>query len=192
MKTKYYKQAINKFLKLSKALLVIILFTQLANGQVSVNTKLTNSKIIDSTAKNNLSIVKVNKINPIDTIVKNSNSKKDKKNDLDSLFVTNGKLRPFKNHAIASYYADKFHGRKTASGKLYDKNKLTAAHKKLPFGTIVKVTNEANGKSIIVEITDRGPFIKSREIDLSKRAFIEISGNKFRGLIYVTLEIVKK
>ena len=71
----------------------------------------------------------------------------------------------------ASYYAKKFQSKKTASGELYDKAKMTAAHKKLPFGTIVKVTNKKNKKSVIVKINDRGPFVKGRIVDLSNSAF---------------------
>lgn len=70
----------------------------------------------------------------------------------------------------ASYYAHKFHGRKTASGERYNKNDLTAAHPKLPFNTIVHVVNLQNGKSVDVRINDRGPFIKGRIIDLSYAA----------------------
>lgn len=70
----------------------------------------------------------------------------------------------------ASYYADRFHGRKTASGEKYLKNQLTAAHKNLPFGTIVKVTNLNNGQTVEVKINDRGPYSKKCIIDLSKEA----------------------
>lgn len=110
----------------------------------------------------------------------------------DSLFLASGKFKFYKKDAHASYYADKFHGRKTASGKKYNKNQYTAAHKKLPFGTIVKVTNEVNGKSIIVEVNDRGPFVRSREIDLSKRAFMEIASSKSSGVVRVTIEVLQK
>jgi rare lipoprotein A len=110
----------------------------------------------------------------------------------DSLFIEKGKFKFYKKNAHASYYADKFHNKRTASGKKYDKNKYSAAHKKLPFGTKVKVTNEANGKSVIVEVTDRGPFVRSREIDLSRRAFMEITTNKSSGNMKVTLEVLQK
>lgn len=70
----------------------------------------------------------------------------------------------------ASYYADKFNGRKTASGEKFGNSKLTAAHKTLPFGTKVKVTNLKNGKTVKVRINDRGPFVAGRIIDLSKKA----------------------
>ena len=110
----------------------------------------------------------------------------------DSLFIESGKFKLYKKNAHASYYADKFHNKRTASGKKYDKNKYSAAHKKLPFGTKVKVTNEANGKSVIVEVTDRGPFVRSREIDLSRRAFMEITGSKSSGSMKVTIEVLQK
>ena len=97
-----------------------------------------------------------------------------------------------KKNAHASYYHNKFNGRRTASGKTFDNNKYTAAHKKLPFGTKIKVTNEANGKSVIVEVIDRGPFVRSREIDLTKRAFMEIAQNKGSGQMMVTIEVLEK
>jgi rare lipoprotein A len=112
--------------------------------------------------------------------------------EVDSLITYKGKFKPFKKGAHASYYGERFHGRRTASGKKYDMNKLTAAHKKLPFGTIVKVTNEVNGKSVIVEITDRGPFVRGREIDLSKKAFFTISKTSGAGYIKATLEVLQK
>ena len=71
---------------------------------------------------------------------------------------------------IASYYHDKFHGRKTASGKLYNKNEMTCAHKTLPFGTKLHVINVHNNKDVIVTVTDRGPFVKGRVLDLSRIA----------------------
>jgi rare lipoprotein A len=110
----------------------------------------------------------------------------------DTIKEKTGKFILYKKGAHASYYADKFHGRKTASGALFDMNKYTAAHKKLPFGTKLRVTNEANGESVIVEITDRGPFVKSRELDLSKKAFMEIARNKGVGVMNVTIEVISK
>ena len=110
----------------------------------------------------------------------------------DSLFIESGKFKFYKKGAHASYYADKFHNKRTASGRKYDKNKYTAAHKKLPFGTKLKITNEANKKSVIVEVIDRGPFVRSREIDLSRRAFMEIASNKSSGNMKVTIEVLQK
>ena len=68
---------------------------------------------------------------------------------------------------LASYYAHKFHGRTTASGEVYDEQKLTAAHRDLPFGTRVRVTNLANGKRVVLKVNDRGPFVEGRIIDVS-------------------------
>jgi len=110
----------------------------------------------------------------------------------DSLLLETGKFKFYKKDAHASYYADRFHGQRTASGRRYDKNLYTAAHKKLPFGTKVKITNEANGKSVIVEVTDRGPFVRSREIDLSRRAYMQIASNKSSGNMLVTMEVLQK
>lgn len=110
---------------------------------------------------------------------------------VDSVFTDKGlKLRPYKKNAHASYYADRFNGKRTANGSRFNNNQYTAAHKKLPFGTRVKVTNEANGKFVIVKITDRGPFVKTREIDLSKRAFMDITKHKGAGAMKVTIETI--
>lgn len=89
----------------------------------------------------------------------------------------------------ASYYADKFEGRLTASGEKYKHSKLTAAHKVLPFGTIVKVTNEKNGRSVEVKINDRGPFVEGRIIDLSKSAAEKLDFI-LDGIANVTIEVV--
>jgi rare lipoprotein A len=96
----------------------------------------------------------------------------------------------FSESGLASYYADKHQNRKTANGELYKHNLKTAAHKKLPFGSNVKVTNMSNGKSVIVKINDRGPFVKGRVIDLSKSAFSSI-GSTSSGLINVKIEVIR-
>jgi len=106
----------------------------------------------------------------------------------DSIANLNTKI--FKKNAHASYYHDKFTGRRTASGKIFDNKKMTAAHKSLKFGTKVKVTSVATNKSVIVTITDRGPFTKGRDIDLSKAAFMKICPNKYGGHIKVDIEII--
>lgn len=111
--------------------------------------------------------------------------------EIDSLNISDLKFKFLKKRAHASYYHNKFNGRRTASGKRFDNNGYTAAHKKLPFGTMVRVTNEANGKSVIVEITDRGPFSKVREIDLSRKAFMDIASNKNSGVVIVTLDVIE-
>ena len=73
-------------------------------------------------------------------------------------------------YGIASWYGHPFHGRLTANGETYDMGKITAAHRELPFNTRVRITNLSNGKSVVVRINDRGPYVKGRIIDLSKEA----------------------
>lgn len=87
----------------------------------------------------------------------------------------------------ASFYSSRFHGRPTASGAAYDQTALTAAHPSLPFGTLVCVTNTHNGRSVAVEINDRGPFTGGRIIDLSRRAAQEI-GMINAGAVRVRVE----
>ena len=108
--------------------------------------------------------------------------------DTDSSLIA---YKPFKESAHASYYHDKFNGRKTASGEKFDNNLYTAAHKTLKFGTKIRVTNTVNDSSVVVTINDRGPFVKGREIDLSKKAFMEIAKFKQRGYLIVNIEIIE-
>ncbi len=91
----------------------------------------------------------------------------------------------------ASYYARKFQGRKMANGETYRRSKLTAAHRRLPFGTHVEVTNLQNNKSVRVEITDRGPFVRGRIVDLSEAAARRI-GMMNSGVVPVRLEVIKR
>ena len=103
-----------------------------------------------------------------------------------------GVLSPNGSHAevgMASYYAQDFHGRATASGKTYRSDGMTAAHRTLPFGTKVLVTNLENGKSVVVTVTDRGPYRRERIVDLSKRAAKEL-GIVRQGVARVRLEVV--
>ncbi|MDA3867196.1 MAG: septal ring lytic transglycosylase RlpA family protein [Salinivirgaceae bacterium] len=94
-------------------------------------------------------------------------------------------------HGKASFYADKFEGRTTASGEKYWHSKLTAAHKNLPFGTEVRVTNLENNETVIVRINDRGPFVQDRIIDLSKSAAKKLDFIK-RGVCNVKVEVVSE
>lgn len=97
----------------------------------------------------------------------------------------------FTQSGNASYYADKFDGRKTASGTIYRSGQRTAAHNTLPFGTVVKVTNPRNHRSVKVTVTDRGPHAKGRIIDLSKKAARKI-GIIDAGVAPVQLKVIKK
>ncbi len=93
-------------------------------------------------------------------------------------------------HGTASYYGKKFHGKKTANGEIYNMHAFTAAHKTLPLGTMVKITNIANKKSVIVKINDRGPYIQGRIIDLSYAAAqkLDYIGN---GTAEVKIKVLK-
>ena len=92
-------------------------------------------------------------------------------------------------HGRASWYGPKFHGKLTSNGETYNMYDQTAAHKTLPMNTIVRVTNKSNGKSTLVRINDRGPFVESRIIDLSKKAAADI-GMIGTGTAPVQLEIL--
>lgn len=92
---------------------------------------------------------------------------------------------------IASFYHGWFHGKQTASGIKFDNSRMYAAHKTMPFGTILRITNTANGKSILVKIVDRGPYIEGRDIDLSYAA-AESLGYIGKGLANVVYEIMPK
>ena len=90
---------------------------------------------------------------------------------------------------LASWYGGKFQGRTTSSGEIFDTNLMTAAHKSLPFGTIVKVTDQDTGRSTVVKINDRGPFVEGRIIDLSRAAAEELD-MVGRGVARVSVEVV--
>jgi rare lipoprotein A len=91
---------------------------------------------------------------------------------------------------VCSFYAEKFQGRLTSNGERYDKHKLTAAHKTLPFNTKLKVTNPDNGKFVIVRVNDRGPFVKGRDLDLSYAAAKKI-GLIPHGVKRMDIEVIK-
>ena len=105
-----------------------------------------------------------------------------------SLYAKNyDDVSSFVEQGIASWYGPGFQGRRTASGEIFDTYELTAAHKTLPFGTLLKVTNLGNEKSVIVRVNDRGPFVKGRIIDLSYAAKSELS---IDGVAEVKIEVI--
>ena len=149
-----------------------------------------DGKIFKDAGKNDTSIMPVSEKRfseeiDNDTIKEDTLSVEDEKKVEDILESTAHEI----STGVVSWYGGKFHGRKTASGEKYDKHELTAAHKSLPFGTKVKVTNIRNGKSVVVEINDRGPYAKSRVLDLSQAAFSEI-GHTNTGVMQVEYEIM--
>ena len=102
----------------------------------------------------------------------------------------NNQQRDVAEQGKASFYADKYHGRLTASGERFSQQAATAAHLKLPFGTRVNVTNIANNKSVVVRINDRGPYIRGRIIDLSKAMFEKIADSS-AGVIDVSVTVIE-
>lgn len=96
----------------------------------------------------------------------------------------------FTEKGNASYYGTKHQGKKTASGEPFKQELKTAAHKTIPFGTMVKVTNVENDKSVVVRVNDRGPFVNGRIIDLSSSAFNAI-GSTEKGVLKVEIEVIK-
>jgi rare lipoprotein A len=98
-------------------------------------------------------------------------------------FVDKGSMK-------ASWYGPGFHGRKTANGEIYDQMSFTAAHKSLKFGTLLKITNLKNNKSVVIRINDRGPYIHGRDLDLSKAAALEL-GMVRKGVAKIKVEEIK-
>lgn len=94
-----------------------------------------------------------------------------------------------KDRGVASWYGEQFHGRQAANGELFDMEALTAAHRTMPLGSIVRVVNLANGKHLHVRITDRGPYVNGRILDLSRAAAMQL-GMEHGGLAHVQVEIV--
>lgn len=95
----------------------------------------------------------------------------------------------YKESGIASWYGHPFHGRRTANGEIYDMNALTAAHKTLPMPSYVRVTNLENGRSLLLKVNDRGPFVHGRIIDVSRRA-AQLLGFQEKGIARTRVEVV--
>jgi len=109
------------------------------------------------------------------------------------LGVTGCRVLPwtgYREKGIASWYGGKFHGRRCASGEVFDQNAMTAAHRKLPFDTIVRVRNLRNDRAVVVRINDRGPFIRGRIIDLSRGAARQL-GMVTDGIVPVRIQVLK-
>ena len=100
------------------------------------------------------------------------------------------RLVAMKTLMVASWYGQKFQGRKTASGERFDLNKLTAAHKTLPLGSLVRLKLKSTGRSVIVRINDRGPWIKGRDFDLSEAAAWKL-GMHQRGIAQIEVTLIQ-
>ena len=102
----------------------------------------------------------------------------------------NGPRGTYTQTGLGSYYADKFNGRSTASGTTYRPSQMTAAHNTLPFGTLIRVTNTRNGRSVEVTVTDRGPHTKGYIVDVSRRAAVQLDIIQ-AGVVPVQLTVVR-
>jgi len=171
-------------MKFKKILFLLFLLTFVANGFAQV--KSTDKKTTPAPQQVKPADKKTIPA-PIQDTLKNLGMKAEPAL-IDTLTNVTLKFKPYKKAVHASYYHNKFNGKRTSSGQRFDNQKYTAAHRKFAFGTKVRVTNEQNGKSVIVEITDRGPFSRGREIDLTRKAFMEIADNKNSGSMSVTIE----
>lgn len=107
-----------------------------------------------------------------------------------SLTACGGSKTAFTQTGQGSYYADKFNGRATTSGEIYRPGKMTAAHNTLPFGTRIKVTNLRNGRSVKVTVNDRGPHVKGRIVDVSRKAANKLDLVE-AGVVPVQLKVIK-
>lgn len=94
-----------------------------------------------------------------------------------------------KDRGVASWYGEQFHGKQAANGEIFNMEALTAAHRTMPLGSVVRVVNLSNGRHIHVRITDRGPYVNGRILDLSHAAAVQL-GMEHGGLAYVQVEIV--
>lgn len=129
----------------------------------------------------------------IDTsdLLMDSNSEINKINSINAeLMELENEVEVINESARSSYYHDKFNGKKTANGDVFNNKKYTAAHRTLPFGSKIRVTNNQNDESVIVTVNDRGPFTKGRQLDLSKQAFLDITHNKGAGTLNVKIEVL--
>lgn len=97
----------------------------------------------------------------------------------------------YRESGVASWYGQDFHGRPTANGEIYDMYGLSAAHRLMPLGTIAKVTNRENGRSVAVKVNDRGPFVRGRILDLSYGAAKELEMTA-AGTAPVTIEVIER
>lgn len=180
----------NKKITTILSLSILLLFAIVLSSKNN-QTNLIEERSTITSSENNRELASV--------FVNDSSSTKvaDENTELAEISKINSKLLALENeveliadNAVSSYYHDKFNGRKTASGEVYDKKEYTAAHKTLPFGSKLRVTNKKNNESVIVTVNDRGPFSKGRQLDLSKQAYLDITHNKHAGVLKVKIEVL--
>lgn len=154
--------------------------------QVSKKVALTSKKVV---AKKSEANVKQSKkaVKSTQKIAKNKTAKK----KISLAQKHKNTPRQHFQSGVASYYADKFNGRRTANGERFDNKEMTAAHRSLPFGTLIEVTNMRNGKKVVVRVNDRGPYTHARVLDLSKNAARQL-GMHNTGVAQVKVAVLDK
>ncbi len=166
-----------------------------------VTASASNSLLLDSQTLNNTSLAMSNSANTRDTTtdaiaMSSSAARASDKQDVEDnsvlgrlSSVASNTVRKFQQSGIASWYGHQFNGHKTATGERFDMNAMTAAHRTLPLSCFIRVTNKDNGKSVVVKVNDRGPYVGNRILDLSYAAAQQI-GIVGKGMGNVTIERV--
>lgn len=168
--------------------LTILLLTCIGFGIVKTqNTTVENNNTNDSYNQSSRELASLYSVDS-SSLTKSNTSEIDDINT--ELLALENEVEVLEENAQTSYYHDKFVGRKTASGEVYDNKDYTAAHRTLPFGSKLRVTNNANEESVIVTVNDRGPFTRGRKLDLSKQAFLDITHNRNSGTLSVKIEVL--
>lgn len=168
--------------------LTILLLTCIGFGIVKTqNTTVENNNTNDSYNQSSRELASLYSVDS-SSVTKSNTSEIDDINT--ELLALENEVEVLEENAQTSYYHDKFVGRKTASGEVYDNKDYTAAHRTLPFGSKLRVTNNANEESVIVTVNDRGPFTRGRKLDLSKQAFLDITHNRNSGTLSVKIEVL--
>lgn len=168
--------------------LTILLLTCIGFGiGKTQNTTVENNNTNDSYNQSSRELASLYSVDS-SSVTKSNTSEIDDINT--ELLAIENEVEVLEENAQTSYYHDKFVGRKTASGEVYDNKDYTAAHRTLPFGSKLRVTNNANEESVIVTVNDRGPFTRGRKLDLSKQAFLDITHNRNSGTLSVKIEVL--
>lgn len=168
--------------------LTILLLTCIGFGIIKTqNTTVENNNTNDSYNQSSRELASLYSVDS-SSVTKSNTSEIDDINT--ELLALENEVEVLEENAQTSYYHDKFVGRKTASGEVYDNKDYTAAHRTLPFGSKLRVTNNANEESVIVTVNDRGPFTRGRKLDLSKQAFLDITHNRNSGTLSVKIEVL--
>lgn len=186
IKYKIMSKRVTQILSLTVLLLTVVGFSVLKT-QLNSEKEIENDDFAKGYSKEMASVFKTDSSKmdrPSDPTIENINAINAE------LMALEEDVEVIEDSAKTSYYHDKFVGKKTASGELFSNKKFTAAHRSLPFGSKLRITNNANDESIIVTVNDRGPFTNGRHLDLSKSAFQAITHGKQKGTLDVKIEML--